>query len=101
MRNIPEYMIAFLAITAMGAVAVPLNSMWGTQELEYAVKDSGTEVIFGDIERLRSCKPFVSGTNIKTILCQGMAEQANDVGAAMWDMWWQLGRESHTPPLMR
>ena len=51
MRNIPEYMIAFLAITSMGAVGVPLNSLWGTQELEYAIKDSDTKVIFGDIQR--------------------------------------------------
>jgi len=27
--------------------------------LEYAVKDSGTGVIIGDIERLRLCVPFV------------------------------------------
>jgi len=85
MRNIPEYMIAFLAITSMGAVAVPLNSMWGTQELEYAVKDSGTKVIFGDIQRLRSCMSFVSGSDIKTILCQGAAQEANEVGAARWE----------------
>ena len=39
MRNAPEYCLAFLAATAMGAVGVPLNSLWGTQELEYAVKD--------------------------------------------------------------
>jgi len=85
MRNVPEYMIAFLAITSMGAVGVPLNSMWGTQELEYAVKDSGTKVIFGDIQRLRSCMSFVSGSDIKTILCQGTAQEADEVGAAMWD----------------
>eukprot|EP00931_Biecheleriopsis_adriatica_P044269 TRINITY_DN25305_c0_g1_i1.p1 TRINITY_DN25305_c0_g1~~TRINITY_DN25305_c0_g1_i1.p1 ORF type:complete len:582 (+),score=136.21 TRINITY_DN25305_c0_g1_i1:80-1825(+) len=85
MRNLPEYMIAFLAVTAMGAVAVPLNSLWGTQELEYAVKDSDTKVIIGDIQRLRSCQPFVSGSDIKCILCQGSTAEAQEIGAAMWD----------------
>jgi long-chain acyl-CoA synthetase len=63
---------------------VPLNSLWGTQELEYAVKDSGTTVIIGDIERLRLCQPFVSGSGIKTILCRGTAEEAQEVGATLW-----------------
>ena len=38
MRNLPEFLIAFFAITAMGGVAVPLNALWKTDELEYAVK---------------------------------------------------------------
>lgn len=85
MRNAPEYCLAFLAATAMGAVGVPLNSLWGTQELEYAVKDSGTGVIVGDIERLRLCLPFVNGTSIKLILCRGTAEEAKEVGATLWE----------------
>ena len=46
MRNYPEFMISFLGITAMGSVAVPLNSLWKTQELEYAVSDSDCKVLF-------------------------------------------------------
>jgi acyl-CoA synthetase (AMP-forming)/AMP-acid ligase II len=85
MRNSPEYCLAFLAATAMGAVGVPLNSLWGTQELEYAVKDSDTELIIGDIERLRLCLPFVSGGKIKLILCRGTPEEAKEVGATLWE----------------
>lgn len=85
MRNTPEYMLAFLAVTAMGAVAVPLNSLWGTQELEYAVKDSGSTVIIADPQRLQSCMPFLPGSDIKTILCQGTADEARELGgAALW-----------------
>lgn len=85
MRNLPEYMIAFLAVVAMGAVGVPLNSLWGTQELEYAVKDSGTEVIIGDLQRLKSCAPFVSGSNIKMVLCRGTTAEAQEIGAVRWE----------------
>eukprot|EP00931_Biecheleriopsis_adriatica_P115010 TRINITY_DN90869_c0_g1_i1.p1 TRINITY_DN90869_c0_g1~~TRINITY_DN90869_c0_g1_i1.p1 ORF type:complete len:585 (-),score=122.24 TRINITY_DN90869_c0_g1_i1:69-1823(-) len=84
MRNLPEFMISFLGITAMGAVAVPLNSLWSTKELEYAVKDSGTSVIIGDVERLRSCQPFVAGSKIQTILCRGSSAEAQELGARLW-----------------
>ena len=30
MRNYPELLVSFLAITAAGGVAIPLNAMWGT-----------------------------------------------------------------------
>eukprot|EP00928_Gymnodinium_smaydae_P011620 TRINITY_DN14266_c0_g1_i1.p1 TRINITY_DN14266_c0_g1~~TRINITY_DN14266_c0_g1_i1.p1 ORF type:complete len:605 (-),score=86.73 TRINITY_DN14266_c0_g1_i1:90-1835(-) len=99
MRNTPEYMLAFLAITAMGAVGVPLNSLWGTQELEYAVRDSRTAVVIGDIQRLRSCMPFLSGTSIKTILCQGNAAEAQEVGATLWDDVVDAGRGKPYPSI--
>ena len=35
MRNYPEWVIAFSAALAAGAIAVPLNAWWTTQELEY------------------------------------------------------------------
>jgi acyl-CoA synthetase (AMP-forming)/AMP-acid ligase II len=34
MRNFPEFCLSFIAIQAMGGVAVPLNSLWGTDEME-------------------------------------------------------------------
>lgn len=97
MRNCPEYMISFLGITAMGAVAVPLNSMWGTQELEYAVKDSGSVVIIGDIERLRVCLPFKAGTGVRMILCRGTAAEAREVGAELWSDVLQAGSGKPLP----
>ena len=39
MRNYPEYCLAFMAITAIGAVAVPLNSWWQGEELAYGIRD--------------------------------------------------------------
>jgi acyl-CoA synthetase (AMP-forming)/AMP-acid ligase II len=42
MRNCPEWCIAFMAITSIGAVAVPMNSWWQGEELAYAMQDSGT-----------------------------------------------------------
>ena len=41
MRNYPEMVIGFLAIINIGAVVVFLNSWWTTEELDYALADSG------------------------------------------------------------
>ena len=51
MRNYPEWIIAFNAITAVGAIAVGLNGMWQPGELEFAINDSSPKVLFVDQER--------------------------------------------------
>lgn len=51
MRNCPEWMIAFIAITGAGAIAVPLNS-WGTgEEMAYCLQDSQCKLVFADPDR--------------------------------------------------
>lgn len=51
LRNVPEWISAFIAITSVGAVAVPLNAWWQSAELAYAISDSGSKVIFVDASR--------------------------------------------------
>jgi long-chain acyl-CoA synthetase len=51
MRNLPEWVIAFWASIAVGAVVVPLNAWWTGPELAYGLSDSGTSVVFADEER--------------------------------------------------
>ncbi|MEO3814650.1 class I adenylate-forming enzyme family protein [Sphaerisporangium sp. B11E5] len=51
MRNYPEWVVAFSAVLALGAVAVPLNAWWTAPELEYGVRDSGSKVVIADGER--------------------------------------------------
>jgi acyl-coenzyme A synthetase/AMP-(fatty) acid ligase len=91
MRNYPELLISFLAITAVGGVAVPLNAMWKTSELEYAVKDANCKVLIADPERLALCAPFASAAGIKCILCRGKGASggaelpaAAATNAALW-----------------
>ena len=42
MRNKPEWLIAYAAATLAGAVVVPVNSWGQREELEFALKDSGS-----------------------------------------------------------
>jgi long-chain acyl-CoA synthetase len=51
MRNIPEWVVAFYAAAALGAVVTPLNAWWTGPELEYGLTDSGTKVAIMDAER--------------------------------------------------
>ncbi|MTA53981.1 MAG: AMP-binding protein, partial [Actinobacteria bacterium] len=41
MRNYPEWVIAYWATQCIGAVLVSLNAWWVTEELKYALTDSG------------------------------------------------------------
>jgi long-chain acyl-CoA synthetase len=52
MRNYPEWMLAFAAITSIGAIAVAMNALWTAEEMEYGLTNSGTKVLFADQERL-------------------------------------------------
>ena len=52
MRNFPEWVLAFCAVTSIGGVAVAMNSLWQPDEMAYGLKDSGAKVLFADQERL-------------------------------------------------
>lgn len=52
MRNYPEWMQAYWAITAVGAAVVGMNAWWIGPEMLYALEDSTPKVIILDKERL-------------------------------------------------
>lgn len=51
MRNKPEWLLAYTAATLIGAIVVPINSWGKSQELEYAITDSGSKVLVCDLAR--------------------------------------------------
>ncbi len=61
MRNYPEWITSYVAITSIGAIVVPLNAWWQSEELHFALVDSGARVVLVDaerLERLESAPPF-------------------------------------------
>ena len=61
MRNYPEWILAFTAITSIGAIAVAMNAHWQSDEMAYALNDCGARVLFADrerLERLSRCGPI-------------------------------------------
>ncbi len=49
--NNVEWVVMFWATAAIGAVLVPLNAWWKTDELEFGLRDSGTKLLFCDAKR--------------------------------------------------
>lgn len=63
MRNYPEWVLGFTAITSIGAVAVAMNGHWQGDELAYGLQDSGAHVVLADAQRLqRLSQPGVRAT---------------------------------------
>jgi long-chain acyl-CoA synthetase len=49
--NTVEWVVLWWATAAVGAVIVPLNAWWKTDELEFGLRDSGAKLLFCDPKR--------------------------------------------------
>jgi len=79
-RNYPEYAIAFWAVQAIGAVAVPLNAWWTGTELAYGLADSGSVVFFADHERAERVAAHLDETDVRaTVVIRSDLELPNAV----------------------
>ena len=70
MRNSPEWIAAFAAITSVGAIAVPMNAWWQTDEMVFALADSGARIVFADADRLarlRAAEPGAVSVQVVTV----------------------------------
>ena len=57
MRNYPEWIVAFAAITSVGAISVSMNAWWTPDETAYGLEDSGAKVLIADLERAERAAP--------------------------------------------
>ena len=58
--NFPEWVISYQAATSIGAVAVAMNALWQSDEMEYGLKDCGAKIFIADqerLDRLAGCSP--------------------------------------------
>jgi len=69
MRNYPEWMLAYTAITAIGAIAVAVNAHWQADELHYGLLDCGATVLLADRERLERLAraPAIPGLRVLAV----------------------------------
>lgn len=75
MRNYPDLLIIKMAIASLGATVVFLNAWWTTQELEYALSDSGAKIVYADGPRVDRLKPLQSLLSLNII---GVRDAASD-----------------------
>ncbi len=52
LRNYPEWVLAFEAITSIGAVAVAMNAHWQAEEMAFSLRDCEVKLVIADQERL-------------------------------------------------
>lgn len=68
MRNFPEWITSYMAVISLGAVVVPLNAWWKTEELRYAIKDSECRIVIVDAKRLELLSPVKEELSLTFIL---------------------------------
>ena len=84
MRNYPEWICAIAAITSIGAISVSLNAWWTEDELDYALRDSGTTVLIADVERAERAAATAADTGLRTIVVRAAGRDL-PAGAAHFD----------------
>lgn len=67
MRNFPEWVIAFWAAAAAGAIIVPLNAWWTGPELTYGLEDCEAKVLFADKARVDLLAPHLDGLQARSL----------------------------------
>jgi long-chain acyl-CoA synthetase len=80
MRNYPEWMLAFSAITSIGAVAVAMNAHWQADEMAYGLTDCGAKALVADQERLdRLAQHPVKGLQVLAVRATNLPAGARDL----------------------
>ncbi len=85
MRNYPEWILAFKAVTSLGAIAVAMNSLWRPEEMDYGLRDSGAKVLIADrdrLERFAQCSPGL-GVRAIAVRCRPTDPTIATLGALL------------------
>jgi long-chain acyl-CoA synthetase len=68
MRNYPEWIASFAAITSVGGIVVCMNAWWTRDEMAYGLEDSGAKVLIADSERIGTAASLLPGLGIAAMV---------------------------------
>ena len=74
-RNNPQWLMAFIGAASVGAVVVPMNAWWTTEELDYGFEDSGAKIVVADRQRAERLAPIAGKHDLRVIAiddCDGL-----------------------------
>ena len=77
MHNSLEMVVCYFAIFKIGAVAVPLNNRYKSDELQYALEHCGAKLLVVDEELLPFCDETKKQTNITMLLSDSLMHLAS------------------------
>lgn len=86
MRNYPEWVVAYMAITAAGMVAVPMNAWWTREEMVYGLQDSGARLLIADQQRHDRIAPELDALDLDVLVARPtgeLAARAQDLGSVI------------------
>lgn len=78
LQNVPEFVIALLAIWKLGAIVVPVNPMYRERELETILADAGAEVVIAGEEYAASVPTKMTAGGERTVIASSAAYFARD-----------------------
>jgi len=79
MRNYPEWIVAFAAISSIGAIAVCLNAWWTSEEIEYGLRDSGASLLIADHERAERAEVVRKRLSVRVLAVRAEGGLSEDV----------------------
>lgn len=91
MRNYPEWVASFAAITSVGAISVSMNAWWTESELRYGLEDCGATVLIADEARAHDAAAFATDRGLRVLVVRAEGEIAS--GAERWEEVLPLGAE--------
>jgi long-chain acyl-CoA synthetase len=89
--NIPQWIIAWLALQRIGAVAVPITPFYAPSDLKYIANDCGAETIFCLDTNFGYVERTLAETNIRRVVVTTLVELL-----PLWQQW--LGRALNRVP---
>lgn len=73
-RNNPQWLMSFIACLSIGAVAVPMNAWWTTEELDYGIEDSGSRVVIADRQRMERLAPLAEKFDLQLVAVEDCSD---------------------------
>ncbi len=78
MRNYPEWVVAFMATTSIGGIAVAMNALWQTDEMVYGLDDCGAKVLIADQERIDRLAPARTRVQVRVLAVRPGSQSADE-----------------------
>jgi long-chain acyl-CoA synthetase len=90
MRNYPEWIVSFAAITSVGAISVSMNAWWTEDEMSYGLEDSGATLLIADRERILRAKSALERLGVRSVCVRSEDGELLE-GVDRWESVLQLG----------
>lgn len=98
MRNYPEWMIAFMAATSIGALTVAVNALWTADEMSYGINLVEPRVVIVDEERLERLSAMPSRPDNMAVIAVRTTRPLPS-GVSAWADVMSAPEQSELPPV--